>query len=212
MPTQSGLQSGEQMHTLLAQRRQVATDATKGGCSPLAAEGARDLLLDLDHTHITLRLVIVKRHGEAVQESQHGLLVIDQTVQQVACRTLFGPTFAAGRSLSGGGRCIRVRKELQELGLPVGYLQGMQCGPTLRPRFIRHLFHIQQQGFEVSRPLQMLFFCQEGQFAQQMYQTERMRTGIQEVRTPTILDAGASKARQDADRVQGCTPWLGCTA
>ena len=102
MTAQSGLQRGQQIHALLAQGRQVASDATKGYCSRLAAEGARDLLLHFDHAHIPLHLVIVKRHDEAVQEGQHRLLIADQAVQQVARRTLFGASFGAGRSLSSG--------------------------------------------------------------------------------------------------------------
>lgn len=90
MTAQSGLQRGEQIHTLLAQRGQVATDATKSRRSRFAAEGARDLLLHFDHAHIAFGLVIVKRHDEAVQEGQHRLLVTDQAVKQVARRTLFG--------------------------------------------------------------------------------------------------------------------------
>ncbi len=113
MTTQRGLQRGEQVQALLAQGRQVAADATKGSRSRFAAEGAGDLLLDFDHPHIPLRLVIVKRHDEAVQEDQHRLLVIDQPVQQVARRTLFSTAFGAGRSLSGGRRRIRVCEERQ---------------------------------------------------------------------------------------------------
>ena len=58
MTAQRGLQRGEQIPALLAHRRQVATDATKGPRSRCAAEGARNLLLDFDHPHIPLRLVI----------------------------------------------------------------------------------------------------------------------------------------------------------
>ncbi len=58
MTAQRGLQRGEQIHALLAQRRQVASDTTKGSRSRFAAEGARDLLLDFDHPHIPFRLVI----------------------------------------------------------------------------------------------------------------------------------------------------------
>ena len=96
MTAQSGLQRDEQIHALLAQRRQVASDATKGRRSCFAAEGARDLLLDFDHANIALRLVIVKRHDEAVQEGQHRLLVVDQAVKQVARRTLFRASFLPG--------------------------------------------------------------------------------------------------------------------
>ncbi len=58
MTAQRGLQRDEQIQALLAQRRQVASDATKGRRSRFAAERARDLLLDFDHPHIALRLVI----------------------------------------------------------------------------------------------------------------------------------------------------------
>ena len=58
MTAQRGLQRGKQIQALLAQRRQVASDATKGRRSCFAAEGARDLLLDFDHPNIPLRLVI----------------------------------------------------------------------------------------------------------------------------------------------------------
>src|SRR6516162_10230817 len=102
MTTQRSLQRGQQMQALLAQRRQVASDATKGSRSRFAAEGARHLLLDFDHPNIPLRLVIVERHDETVEEGQHGLLVADQAIKQVARRTLFDASFFSGRSLSGG--------------------------------------------------------------------------------------------------------------
>ena len=58
MTAQRGLQRDEQIQALLAQGRQVAADATKSRRSRFAAEGARDLLLDFDHAHIALGLVI----------------------------------------------------------------------------------------------------------------------------------------------------------
>src|SRR6266699_2669546 len=102
MTAQSGFQRGKQIHALLAQRRQVASDTTKGCRSRFAAEGAGDLLLHFEHAHIPLRLVIVKRDDEAVQEGQHSLLVADQAVQQVAGRTLFGASSGAGGALAVG--------------------------------------------------------------------------------------------------------------
>ncbi len=58
MTAQSGLQRAEQIHALLAQGRQVASDATKGSRSRFAAEGTRDLLLDFDHAQISLGEVV----------------------------------------------------------------------------------------------------------------------------------------------------------
>jgi hypothetical protein len=89
MTAQRDLQSGKQGLPLLAQRRQIATDATEGGGSRFAAKGAGDLLLHFDHPNITFRLVIVKWHHEALQESQHRLLIAVQAVQQIACCALY---------------------------------------------------------------------------------------------------------------------------
>src|SRR6266516_7325494 len=141
MTAKSGLQRGEQVPTLFAQGRQVTSDATKGSRSRFAAEGARDLLLNFDHPNIPLRLVIVKRDDEAMQEGQHGFLVVDQAVKQVARRTLFDASFGAGWSLSGGGRRISVCHQRHELGLPVFHLQRMQRGETLLPCLLTSLFH-----------------------------------------------------------------------
>src|SRR5260370_12598356 len=76
--------------------RQVAANATKGHSSRFTAEGARDLLLNFDHPKIPLREMVVKRHDETVQEGQHGLPVVDQSVKQIVGRTLFGTTLGAG--------------------------------------------------------------------------------------------------------------------
>jgi hypothetical protein len=98
---QGDLQSGQQIQALLAQGRQIAADAAIRRRSRFAAEGPRDFLLDFDHLHNPLRLVIVKWHDEAMQEGQHGLLLGAQAVQQVAGRTLFGASFGAGGTASG---------------------------------------------------------------------------------------------------------------
>lgn len=39
----------------------------------VAAEGARHLLLDLDHAQIALGLVVGERHAQIGQEGQHAL-------------------------------------------------------------------------------------------------------------------------------------------
>jgi hypothetical protein len=54
-------------------------------------------------------------------------------------------------------------------------LQRMQGGQTELSCFVNGLYRTQQQGFEVYRPLQALFFCQERQLAHHMHQTEGMR-------------------------------------
>src|SRR6266516_6591854 len=96
MADQSLFQSGQHRQTLLAQRREIAADAAEGLSTTRRAETAGDLLLDLDHPDSALGEAIVERHGEIIQEQQHRLLVLGQTIKQIARRRLFAPTFLAG--------------------------------------------------------------------------------------------------------------------
>jgi hypothetical protein len=56
------------------------------------AEGAGDLLLDLDRTQIALRLVVVKGHGEVAQEGEDFVLEGSEPVEQIPDGTLLAPT------------------------------------------------------------------------------------------------------------------------
>ena len=58
MPQQSGLQSRKQRHPLLAQGRQVASDAAESRRPRQTAETARDFLLDFDHPNIALGQIV----------------------------------------------------------------------------------------------------------------------------------------------------------
>jgi hypothetical protein len=58
MANQGLFQSGQHNETLLAQRREIATDAAEGHSPSLRAETARNLLLDFDHPNIALRKAI----------------------------------------------------------------------------------------------------------------------------------------------------------
>ena len=99
MAAQGRLQGVQQMQALLAQGGQVAANAAKGAGSGLAAKGAGDFLLHLDHAHIAFGLIVVKGDHQAMQEGQHGLLVGEQAIQQVAGRTLFDAAFVSRGSL-----------------------------------------------------------------------------------------------------------------
>src|SRR3989442_223242 len=95
MADQSLFQSGEHRQALLAQRREIASDAAKGLSPSRRAETAGDLLLDLHHADIALREAVVKRHGEGVQEGQHRVLVLAEAIEQIAGRRLFASAFLA---------------------------------------------------------------------------------------------------------------------
>ncbi len=95
MTNQSLFQGSEQRPALLAQGREIASDATKGSSAEPGAEAAGDLLLHFDHADIALGLTVVKRHRQVVQERQHGILVGGQAIEQIAGRRLFASSPSA---------------------------------------------------------------------------------------------------------------------
>ena len=148
MADQGLFQSGQHSETLLAQRREIASDAAKGYRASRRAETAGDLLLDFDHPNITLGKAIVERHGEIVQEQQHRLLVLRQAIKQIASRRLFAPP-----SLPDFGWGIRwvgpiaLFQQGSILCFPVGHLQRMQTGAALGARLLDGGFDIQHNVF-----------------------------------------------------------------
>src|SRR6266516_159503 len=60
MTKQDLFQSVQQSQPLLAQRREVASNATKGGSSGDTAKAAGDLLLHFDHAQVSFSQIIVK--------------------------------------------------------------------------------------------------------------------------------------------------------
>ncbi len=64
-------QGSEHGMTLCAHRGKIAAHTTKGGYPHCAAYGSRNLLLNLCHAQIPLRLIVGKRQGEVVQKRQH---------------------------------------------------------------------------------------------------------------------------------------------
>jgi hypothetical protein len=85
---EDGLEGGEQRLALLAQRRQVASEAGERIGSRVAAEAARDFLLDLEPAQGTLGLVVLEGDGEIVQEGEHPLPVQHEALEQGARRRL----------------------------------------------------------------------------------------------------------------------------
>ncbi len=127
--------------------------------------------------------------------------------------TIYSPllrsSLLAGRSLGHWIELIDLGKQGRVLRLPIVNFQRMQDALAGEAGLLAGRFHIQQQGFELGCPLLLLLFCQKGQLAQQMNETESMRTGIQEVGVPAIVDASPRKPWQDADGIQGGFSSLG---
>src|SRR5215472_12112757 len=210
MPVQSGLQSGEQVYALLAQRGQVPANAAEGNRSCFAAERAGDLLLHLDHAHISLGLVIIKRHGEVGEEGENGFFAHLKPVQQVdsrmalACR--LGRT-STGEAPIGSPAFLEqaiILSPQSEQG------KGIQTPFASLLGFLHALFHHQEQLLQVSGPWLLVCFLDEGQLAQMMDITESMgAVFIQEVRTAAIMNRSARKLWQDPNSIQGFSPALG---
>ena len=153
MADQGLFQGSQQSKALLAQGREIASDAAKGHRASLRAETAGDLLLDLHHANIALRKAIVERHGEVVQEQQHRLLVRGQAIQQIARRRLFAsPSLADFGWGIGWVGPIAFFQQGSVLCFPVGHLQRMQTGAALGSRLLDGGFDVQQQRLSSGLP------------------------------------------------------------
>src|SRR5437867_4002505 len=80
------------MKTLLAQSRDIATNATEGSCPIFTTETARHLLSHLSHAKVSLRLIVVERHPKVTHEAQYRPLLVAQSYQQVVGFALFYPS------------------------------------------------------------------------------------------------------------------------
>ncbi len=166
MTDQSLFQSGEQRDALLAQRRQVTADASKRLSPRPRTETARDLLLHFDHAQIALRQVVVKRHGEMVQEPEHGILMLGEAIKQIAGCRLFASSFLA--DLRWRIRRVGLIAFGQDGGIacfPVGHLQGMQALATKDPGLLDSGFALGEQLFHLPGPGLLLLFVQKSQLA-----------------------------------------------
>ena len=131
MTTQSRLQSRQQRKTLFAQGRQVATNTAKGLCSRQSAEAARHLLLHFDHAQTPLGQMVVKIHPQIFQEAEDRLLVFAQTVEQVACGTLFDAPPGPRRSCRSWGDVIAFIKHAEKGDFPIEHFQRIEPALSL---------------------------------------------------------------------------------
>src|SRR5713101_1958517 len=202
MTTQSRLQSRQQRQTLFAQGRQIATNTAKRLCARQTAEAARDLLLHFDHAQIPLGQIVVKIDPQIFQEAEDRFLLFAQTVEQVACGTLFDAPPAPRRGRRSWSDVIPFIKHAEKGGFPIEHFQRIEPALSLFSRLLGGLLHREEQVFEIGRPNGSLLLGLKHQLAQHMHQAERMLTVIQEVRGPGIMDADAFENRQDANRIQ----------
>ena len=92
----------QQIPPLLTQGGEIAADATQDLDAHLGAQAARDFLLHFEHAQISLRLVVIKRHGEVGREGEYLPLARLQPIEQGAGWMLLAPSGARG----GGWRRV----------------------------------------------------------------------------------------------------------
>src|SRR5437870_3234186 len=91
--------------TLLTHRRDIGANLAKDFSSGHSTKAARDFLLNLHHSDISFRLVIIKRHVEIIHKGKSFSAIIAEPVKQILGFGLFlAPSlpFASrlGRSIS----------------------------------------------------------------------------------------------------------------
>ena len=83
-------QGVEGVDAVLPGRRDISADTAEVHEGAKAAEGAGDLLPQLHHSQITLREVVVERDREVAHEGEDAVVVVPESVEQVAGFALFG--------------------------------------------------------------------------------------------------------------------------
>src|SRR5262249_52089382 len=91
-----GLEGSEDAFALLARGRDVAAEGKEGLGAFAAAPAAGGLLLQLDHAHVPLGLVVVEGDGEVAGEAEHVVFVAVEAQQQAARLALPRPPTLAG--------------------------------------------------------------------------------------------------------------------
>ena len=212
MSGQSQFQSSQDMSTLLAECREIAANTEKCLGTGQTAEATRDLLLDFDHANIALCLRIVEWHRKTLQEAQYGLLMLAESVEQIACGTLFAPSsferLLAGRRIRRIG-LIAFLQERLVLGFPIGSFGGIKMVQASLSCLFDRSVHIRKQGVHRTSPALLLFFVQKGQFSLVMHIAERMLARILPIGAPSIVNTDACKPWENANGFQSITAAFG---
>src|SRR6266487_2798846 len=87
--------------SLLLHGREITADAAKGGGTYRTAEGPRNLLLDFCHSKIALGLIVGKRDGEVIKQSQHLIRPPKQGIEKILRLALLASAFLLERRRRG---------------------------------------------------------------------------------------------------------------
>lgn len=110
---------------LTVEAREVGADGREARDTGVGTEATGDLLLQLGHADIALRLLVVAGHAQIGDETQHVIALLTQALDEVVGRGLRDPPVGARRRLPRwvvrcGGLEDRVVGPLQALDLGGG--------------------------------------------------------------------------------------------
>ena len=202
------VQGVEGVDAVLPGRGDIAADAAEVHEGVKVAEGAGDLLAQLHHSQITLREIVVERDREVAHEGEDAVVVVPESVEQVAGFALLAaaPTLGAGQ---------RFRERV--LGIagfhdpPIALVESVevlcrQGGEARVAGGIDRRLDRQQMVDHRLGPLLALLLPQEDQFAQEVRVTESVVAVVLEVGVPEVVDGAAPEVGQDVGGVHGFAP------
>src|SRR6266705_4284288 len=207
MPKEESNQGFKQRASLLVQSGKVAADTAKGSSAIFTAEGARNLLLNFDHAKIPLGLIVGKRDGEVIQESQHLMSPMQQRIQQILGFRL--SLWAPLASRSGLGRRLSSICDGQDAEIAsypsITNLLWDTAGSKISP-VPRHAIHRNQDP--VHRPCPLLFELLKDprQISQEMGSTNALFTVIVVITTESVSHEASLIERQNPDLVHSHFP------
>ena len=181
------------IHGILAGGRQIPPNLGKALRPCRGAEAARDLLFDLDHPHIALGQVVVKRDPEVVQEGQGLGLEVPEPIQQVQRRGLrrASALFAAGAHRRRRGPRIDAIPRFERLLIaPVKGRPGVrrQGGLPVRPGGVDCGFDLDQEFRQRLGPRLAVLLVDELQFPQVVGIAQGMgAVGVGKIGFPVIV-------------------------
>ncbi len=96
LPDEAGFERSEELDALLVTCGQIAPEPAERLSASRGAERAGDLVLDLEHPQVTLRLVLIEGDGQVVEEGEHLLLAQPQALQEILRRRLLAAPTLCG--------------------------------------------------------------------------------------------------------------------
>ncbi len=152
----------------------------------------------MTHAKIPFGEVVVKRHSQVREESQHGVLMFAQPIQEIATGMLFGSPSFSFRGEDAGMNPIALIEQRQETSVPVSDLGWGKPQAATCTCVIGGALHQEQQAFHFDRPPQAHLLREKAQLPQEMHAAQALLAVVAEIRGPGVVNAGSLKVRENA--------------